>query len=103
MEDQTGSQDGGRGPDGRPDDGPGAPIEQFQRAALDAVYAARAFLDAAERMIEEPAALEAVVDTVNAVVRQASEVVADFAGRPREHPATDDDDPGTGYESIHVD
>lgn len=103
VDDTTGTDDGGAGAGADADGGPGAPIEQFQRAALDAVQAARAFLDAAERMIEEPAALEAVVDTVNAVVRQASGVVADFAGRAREQPPDPDDGSSSGYESIRID
>lgn len=93
-------------------DGRSPTVEQFQRAALEAVQAARAFLDAAESMIQEPAALEAVVDTVNAVVRQASEVVSgavsDLAARGRDHarPTEGDDDgagPDPGYQAIRID
>lgn len=85
----------------------GAAVEQFQRAALDAVRAARALLDAAESVIQEPAAIEAMVDTVSSVARTATEAVAGFAaggmtgspGRTSEN----DDDPPSGFEHISVD
>lgn len=83
----------------------GAAVEQFQRAALDAVRAARALLDAAESVIQEPAAIEAMVKTVTSVARSASEAVVGFAaaagGDYTDH--TDDDDGGPdGFENIPV-
>ena len=89
--------------------------EQFQRAALEAVRAARAMLDAAETVIRDPASLESVIRAAAGVARTATQTVADFAaaagggGAPRRAPAPDDahdpdDDEGQGggYESIPV-
>ena len=81
-----------------------AAVAQFQRAALDAVAAARAMLDAAESVIEQPAAIEAVVNTVNAVARQATDTIAGFAATARDaaSKATHDDSDDDGYEPIRV-
>lgn len=85
----------------------GAAIEQFQRAALDAVRAARALLDAAESVIQEPAAIEAMVDTVASVAKSATDAVAGFAAsgmaRSTGGRSSDDDDPPSGFEHISVD
>lgn len=89
-------------------------VEQFQRAALDAVRAARAMLDAAETMIKDPATLETVVRTAAGIARTATETVAGFAagaadaGPPGTNRDDADDrsdgdgDPG-GFESIRID
>lgn len=82
----------------------GVAVEQFQRAALDAVRAARALLDAAESVIEEPAALEAMVKTVTAVAKSAADAAAGFmASSARVAPDENDDGPGDGFERISVD
>ncbi|MDZ7673695.1 MAG: hypothetical protein U5K30_01285 [Acidimicrobiales bacterium] len=89
-------------------DGPGNPaFEQLQRAALDAVDAARAMLDAAESMIRDPAAVEAVVNTVTAVARQAGDAVAGFAAGTATTADADaaddgDDEADGGFERITV-
>ncbi len=76
-----------------------AGLAQFQQAALDAIRAARTMLEAAESVVQDPAAVEAVVQTVAAYARQAGETVAGFAGAaggawpPRR---ADVDDPGPG-------
>lgn len=84
-----------------------AAVEQFQRAALDAVKAARALLDAAESVIQEPAAIEAMVKTVSSVARSASEAVVGFAGNAAagyDRSADGDDEAGgDGFEHIRVD
>lgn len=96
--------------------GPGA--EQLQRAALEAVRAARAVLDAAESMIRDPAALDSVVRAAAGMARTATETVAGFAAAATARPegrgadagdqptqggsATDDRDDG-GFESIRID
>lgn len=104
-----------------PTDAPGADgsdpvqtgIEQFQRAALEAIRAGRAMLDAAESVLQDPNAAEAVVRTVGTVARNATEAVAGFTnGRwptPRPGGATTDpeddagdDDPPDGFERITV-
>jgi len=88
-----------------------AGIDQFQRAALEAIRAGRAMLDAAESILQDPAAAETVVRTVGAVARNATEAVAGFAsGRwptPGEAPDADagetGEDPPDGFERITVD
>lgn len=90
-------------------------MEQLQAAALDAVRAARALLDAAESVIKDPAAVESVVESVTNLARSAGETVLGFAAGAREAatgeptPPCDDPsgDPGGdadgGYERIPVD
>ena len=95
-----------------------AGVEQLQRAALEAVQAARAVLDVAESMIREPAAVEALVQTVSAMARTATESFAGFAAGmstdatarsttsdaspdAADHEA--DDGPDDGYHRISVD
>lgn len=91
-----------------------AGIEQFQRAALEAIRAGRAMLDAAESVLQDPAAAESVVRSVGAVARTASEAVSGFAagrwlaGRPGTAPGDHDDpgedpDPPDGFERITID
>ena len=80
-----------------------AAVEQFQRAALDAVKAARALLDAAESVIQEPAAIEAMVKTVTTVAKSASEVVAGFAAGGNATSSDQDDGGADGFEHIRVD
>ena len=100
--------------------GPG--VEQFQRAALDAVRAMRGLLDAAESVLADPAALESVVQSVASLARTAGEAVVGFAaGRAPTAPggaatsddptsddatsddATSDDDSDGGFQRIRVD
>jgi hypothetical protein len=57
----------------------GAAAEQFRQAALEAVRAARAMLDAAEAVIRDPSTLDSVVRTVAGVARTATETVSGFA------------------------
>lgn len=99
-------------PDGSTADPVNAGLEQFQRAALEAVRAGRAMLDAAESILQDPAAAETVVRSVSAVARTATEAVAGFASgrwpapgaeagaRPDDGP---DEDPPDGFERITVD
>lgn len=98
-------------------EGPGADpveagIEQFQRAALEAIRAGRAMLDAAESVLEDPAAAERIVRSVGAVARTATEAVSGFAsgrwptsGPPDEGTSASDadEDPPEGFERISVD
>lgn len=97
------------GPDGDAADPVQAGIDQFQRAALEAIRAGRAMLDAAESILQDPAAAEAVVRSVGTVARNATEAVAGFAtGRwPAPGPTPDpdpdaDEDPPDGFERISV-
>ena len=72
----TAPGDGGTGA-GASSGPPGA--EQFQRAALDAGRAARALLDAAEKVLADPAALDSVVRAAAGMARNATDTVAGFA------------------------
>lgn len=87
-----------------------AGLEQFQRAALEAIRAGRAMLDAAETMLQDPKAAEHLVRSVSDVARAATETVAGFATRVRppgpgaaDGDAEDGDDPSGGFERIRVD
>ena len=85
-------------------------IEQFQRAALEAIRAGRAMLDAAESVLQDPKAAESVVRSVGSVVRTATEAVAGFApgrgstGQP-EADRDDGEEPERpdGFERITID
>ena len=112
VDDDEQDQDDGARTAGRSGD-PSAPgVEQFQRAALEAVRAARAMLDAAETMIQDPATVESVVRRAAGMARTATETVAGFAAgagaapdRGAHEPADDPDgdaDAG-GFESIRID
>ncbi len=86
----------------------GVAFEQFQRAALDAVRAARALLDAAESVIQDPAAIEVMVNTVTSVAKSASDAVAGFAASAATGTAGPDDEVADevadeGFEHISVD
>lgn len=90
------------------DDSHNASLDQLQRAALEAIKAARGVLDAAEKLVADPKAAEAVVRTVADAARHAGEAVTGLAARARP-PATDDDrsddpddDPPGGVQHIPV-
>ena len=91
----------------------GAAAEQFRQAALEAVRAARAMLDAAEAVIRDPATLDSVVRTVAGVARTATETVSGFAaGAASGHARRDEDqttrepsdasDDDEGYQDITI-
>lgn len=116
MDEHTDADDPtGPGPGTAGADAVQAGIEQFQRAALEAIRAGRAMLDAAESVLQDPGAAESVVRSVGSVARTATEAVAGFAaGRwnpPRAEPeepagaagADEDPDPPDGFERITVD
>src|SRR3546814_16998230 len=54
-------------------------IAQFQRAALEAIRAGRAMLDAAESVLQDPKAAESVVRSVGSVARNATRASLGFA------------------------
>lgn len=97
-------------PDPRVSDA-GAPAEQFQRAALDAIRAARAMLDAAEAVVADPKVIDSFVHTVTAMARSTGETVVGFAtgmaaerAQPTAGPGEDHEEGGDGgYERIVVD
>ena len=88
-------------------------LEHLQQAALEAVRATRALLDAAESAIRDPTALEGVIRTAAGLARTTTETVAGFAAGMREPGGgdgrrtdgsrhRDDPDAGTGYHDIAV-
>lgn len=105
TDDDPGNRPGGTGANAQ-----GLPpgVEHLQQAALEAVRAARAMLDAAESAIRDPAALESVIRAAAGVARSATETVAGFAAGGRDPVADEgtgrDDDPGAdgGYHDIAV-
>lgn len=96
-----------------PDDPLQVGLEQFQRAALEAIRAGRAMLDAAETMLQDPRAAETLVRSVTDVARTATETVAGFAARgwparsdrggDGDDGGPDDDGSAGGFERISVD
>ena len=88
-------------------------IEQFQKAALEAIRAGRAMLDAAESVLQDPDAAESVVRSVGDMARTATQAVSGFAagrwatGRPEADPAAEDGgedpEPPDGFERITID
>jgi hypothetical protein len=56
-------------------------LQHLQTAAREAIAAARAFLDVAEDLVADPAAVSAVVDAVGSAVRTAARLGRDAAGR----------------------
>jgi hypothetical protein len=55
-------------------------LAHLQAAAREAIAAARAFLDVAEELVADPAAVSAVVDAVGSVVRTAARRGRDATG-----------------------
>lgn len=98
--------------DSDPADPVQAGLEQFRRAALEAIRAGRAMLDAAEAVVRDPHAADAVIRTVGSVARTATEAVAGFAAGRSGHgdePGADEpgrsgpgDPPDDGLERISV-
>ena len=58
-------------------------LAHLQAAAREAIAAARAFLDVAEELVGDPAAVSAVVDAVGSVVRVAARKGREAAGQQR--------------------
>lgn len=113
MQDEPTDTTDSTGADGADPDPVQAGIEQFQRAALEAIRAGRAMLDAAESVLQDPNAAEAVVRSVGNVARNATEAFAGFAsgGWPSARPSDDpadagddacDGDPPDGFQRIRI-
>jgi hypothetical protein len=67
-------------------------LDHLQAAAREMIAAARSFLDAAEDLVDDPKAAEAVFDTLGSVVRTA----ARRARFPRPHPGPSGDEQNEG-------
>lgn len=68
-------------PDERGEPGADDPIEQLQRAALEAIRTGRMILDAAEAIVQDPRTVELLLRTVTDLARAAGETVATVAAR----------------------
>lgn len=90
-----------------------AGLAQFQRAALEAIGAARLMLEAAEVIVRDPAAVEAALGTVAGLARTATETVSSLAAdvrnrsgsAPADHPPdvpSDGQSADGGFERIVV-
>lgn len=99
---------GGPGQEGPP--GAGA-VGHLQAAALELIAAARASLDALERVVADPQALAPLVDTVSELGRMAAEAARSYGARaaPGHRPPAEDPagppEPGrrpAGVERIRV-
>lgn len=66
-------------------------LAHLQAAAKEAIAAARAFLDVAEELVADPAAVSSVVDAVGTVVRTAARKGREATGHGRRD--GDDDEP----------
>lgn len=83
--------------DGSLDDRAADGLAHLQAAARELIAAARAMLDVAEDLVEDPGTVSAVVDAFGSVVRTAARAGRGFAGPPR-----DDDEGHQGIERITV-
>jgi len=69
-------------------------LTHLQNAAKEVIAAARALLDAAEDLVEDPAAMGQLGDALTTIAKLASTAIAGVP-RPGAHPEPpDDDDPG---------
>jgi hypothetical protein len=82
------------------DDRAAAGLAHLQAAAREAIAAARAFLDVAEDLVADPAAVSAVADAVGSVVRAAA-APGRGAGGDDDRDDDRDDDHG-GVEHIRL-
>jgi hypothetical protein len=84
-------------------------LEHLQAAAREAIQAARAMLDVAEQVVEDPAAVQAAVGAIGSMVQSAVARVqsagsgaASGAGSDRARVDDDDDDDDGRVERIEV-
>jgi hypothetical protein len=69
-------------------------VELLQNAALQLIGAAKAFLDVAERVVQDPRAVAEVAATIGAVAKAAIESI---------RPAAHDDEPAPPDDVQHID
>ena len=82
--------------DGNLDDLATDGLAHLQAAARELIAAARAMLDVAEDLVDDPGAVTAVVDAFGSVVRTAARAARGMGGDG------DDDDGPSGVERIQV-
>jgi hypothetical protein len=66
-------------------------IEHLQAAAKEVIRAGRSLLDAAEGLIEDPAALQGIVGTLGSLAQLAAQGLRDAAGARGDADGPDDD------------
>jgi hypothetical protein len=66
-------------------------IEHLQAAAKEVIRAGRSLLDAAEGLIEDPAALQGIVGTLGSLAQLAAQGLRDAAGGHGDGDDPDDD------------
>jgi hypothetical protein len=77
----------------RPEDLAREGLEHLQAAAREVIRATRSLLDAAEELVDDPAAVQSVVGTIASVAQAAAgRLRAEAHPRPRSGPADADDD-----------
>lgn len=69
-------------------------VDLLQAAALQLIGAAKAFLDAAERVVQDPKAVAEMAATIGAVAKAAIESI---------RPAAHDDEPAPPADVQHID
>ena len=84
-------------PEGAADDRAAEGLAHLQSAARELIQAARAMLDVAEELVEDPKAVTAVADVVGSVVRSAATAGRRAAGVEVDEATT------SGVERIKVD
>lgn len=77
-------------------------LGHLQAAAREAIAAARAFLDVAEELVDDPAAVSAVVDAVGSVVRTAAARGRAATGGAGARDEGDDGDDGGRVQRIRI-
>jgi hypothetical protein len=71
-------------------------LAHLQAAAREFIQAARAMLDVAEELVEDPGTVRSVADAVGSLVQTAAAAGRRVAG------AADDDEPAGGVEHITI-
>lgn len=88
--------------DGR-DDHAREGMEHLQAAAREVIKATRSLLDAAEEMVDDPAAVQSLVGTIASVAQAAAgRLRANGAGRSSSSSSDDDDDDDGRVQRIRV-
>jgi hypothetical protein len=77
-------------PDERPEDLARAGVEHLQAAAREMIRATRSLLDAAEELVEDPAAVQNLVGTIATVAQAAAGRLRRDAGGPEDGDDGDD-------------
>lgn len=99
MSSEPGAGAEGNGDGATTDDTAAKGIEALQRAAQEAIAAARAMLDVADELVRDPNAAGAVLGALTSVARAAARM---SPGRHDERGDEDDDDGDGGVQRIPV-